>query len=82
MGEKHLRVAKPDDFHDYWDQVRKTVEEYDPEDSVRRLFERIPAVKTLRRSPEWVMSPARSSAIWPGNGLTLFCKSKDSSQYV
>jgi cephalosporin-C deacetylase len=34
MGESHLRVAKPEDFRDYWDRVRKTVEECDPEISV------------------------------------------------
>jgi cephalosporin-C deacetylase len=34
MGKNHIRVARPDDFHDYWGKVRKTVEEYDPEVSV------------------------------------------------
>jgi hypothetical protein len=34
MGESHLRVAKPEDFRDYRDRVRKTVEECDPEISV------------------------------------------------
>ena len=36
MGEKDLSVSKPEDFKRYWDQARKTVEEYDPGVSVEK----------------------------------------------
>jgi cephalosporin-C deacetylase len=36
MGESHLRVAKPEDFGEYWDRVRKTVEDCSPEISVEK----------------------------------------------
>ena len=36
MGEKDLSVSKPEDFKRYWDQARKTVEEYDPGASVEK----------------------------------------------
>jgi cephalosporin-C deacetylase len=36
MGKKDLSVSKPEDFKRYWDQVRKTVDEYDPAVSVEK----------------------------------------------
>jgi cephalosporin-C deacetylase len=34
MGERDLRVSRPEDFNLYWHKVRKTMEEYDPKVSV------------------------------------------------
>jgi cephalosporin-C deacetylase len=36
MGENDLRVTKPEDFRDYWDKVRRTVADADPEVSVEK----------------------------------------------
>ncbi len=36
MGENDLRVTKPEDFRDYWDEVRRIVADTDPEVSAEK----------------------------------------------